>query len=129
MNAQTVGTEDEAAVLLFGREVLPPHEQALLGWLLDQPGRSSLWLADESGLGVGSDAFRQMSKRWRGYGFLDAVWVEEYETHAPRATDFAAMVMGMDAVEWVLYTVHGVEPVDLDAYAEEYELAAGEGVA
>lgn len=118
-------TDDEMRVILLGREAIPDAEQRLLSWLLAQPGRASVFLADESGLGLDSKAYREMVQRWRRYGFVEPAWIEEFEARGLAATDFAALVMSMDEVQWVGYTCG--DPLDLDA--DGYELVAGETAA
>ncbi|WP_157183647.1 hypothetical protein [Nocardia takedensis] len=119
-------TEAEAHVLLLGREVLPVREQAVLSWLLSRPDRMSIALADECGYDWTSKAFRELKDRWQAYGLLTYGYSKTYNACLPQATEFAALVMGMDPVEWIVYTCAGAEVVDLDAHAEDYDLAAGE---
>lgn len=123
-DADADASEYEMHVMLLGREAIPASEQMLLLWLLAQPNRASVFLADESGLGIDSKAYQELEQRWRRYGFLTSAWIEEYEATGLRATEFAALVMSMDAVQWVVYTCG--DPVDLDAEMDDYELVAGE---
>ncbi|NKY29417.1 hypothetical protein [Nocardia gamkensis] len=120
-------SEEFARLLLLGVEALPVQERWLLGWLLARPNRMSIAFEEVAGLGpVGSRAFREMCARWRECELLTLAYNEEHDVTLLQATDFAELLLRLDPVEWVMYTHHGIEPIDLDAYAEDYELAGGE---
>ncbi|MGW5388284.1 hypothetical protein [Nocardia sp. NPDC003963] len=114
-----VVTEDQAKLLLLGVEALSGAERWLLAWLLDRPGRMSIAFEEvAAGLGIGFRAFGDLCARWRECGLLTIAYSDDYDAFLPQATDYAALVLLLDPVQWAS-NLHS-DPVDLD----EMELAA-----
>jgi hypothetical protein len=110
-------TEDQAKLLLLGVEALSAAERWLLAWLLDRPERMSIAFEETAaGLGIDYRGFLDMCARWRSYGLLAIAFHDGHDAFLPQATDYAALVLRLDPVQWAT----GGDVVDLDGM----ELAA-----